>query len=151
MTTAVSIIGTTVIINGHTVSGWSSDSDALMMPSDVELAQVERGADGKMIASRTGNLGGTVQFKLLANSPSTQFFAQQASHIQRGGMVEFNGSVRYSSGMVTRMERGVMTKAPLGQTLGSGPAPARVFEFEFEQVLSNYDGARFDSPPAVAV
>lgn len=147
MSTTVSIQDTTVVVNGHVVEGWSEDADALMLP-DIDLATVTRGADGRMVASSTGNRGGEVRFKLQANSPSTQFFSQQVATIIRGGAVVFNGTIRNSRmGISIRLERGVLSTAPAGQTLGKGSAAAREFAFEFETVLPNYDGARFTGPP----
>jgi len=151
MSIAISVIGTTVVIDGHTVSGWSDDADALMMPDEVELAQVTRGADGLMVASLTGNKGGEVQLKLLANSESAQYFGRQVSHILNGGMREFSGTVRYSNGVVTHLERGVITTAPLAITLGQGPAATRIFRFEFERIITNFDSGRYSSPPPVTV
>lgn len=146
MSTFVSIEDTDVVINGHTVEGWSDDADALTLP-DVELASVTRGADGRMVASSTGNKGGEVTIKLLPNSPSTQFFSQRAAEIVGGAVIIFHGLIRNSRlGFSTRLSRGVLMTAPLGQTLGKGEAAAREFTFEFEEILPNYDGARPSLP-----
>ena len=42
-----------VELGGHIVSGWSEDSDALMMPEALELITTRRGADGQLIGSFT--------------------------------------------------------------------------------------------------
>ena len=80
----ISLQGTTVLLNGHQVSGWSEDTDALTMPDAVELATVRRGATGDMAAFSTGNRGGPVSVKLLPTSPSVAFFMQQAEVMRRG-------------------------------------------------------------------
>ena len=63
---------TTVTLNGHTVTGWSDDTDALSLPS-IDLSNVKRGASGEMVATTTGEKGGPVTIKLLPNSPSVIF------------------------------------------------------------------------------
>ena len=146
----ISIEHTAVVINGHTVQGWAAQADALMMP-DIELAVVERGADGGMIASRTGVKGGPVRLKLLANSPSTAFFMSQAQIIAGGGVVVFEGSIANAEvGYSHRLERGVMTTYPAGQTLGNAVAPPREFVIDFERIIVNYDGATMNPIPALA-
>lgn len=150
MTISVSLRDTTVIMNDHTVVGWSSDNDALMMPSEVEISAVDQGADGKLVASHTGIVGGPVSFKLQANSPSTAFFAQQVAQQQRGAAVTWDGTiVNARTGVTTSCQRGVLMTVPLGQTLGSGAAPARVFMIHFELIVSNYDAASFVNPPEI--
>ena len=145
----ISLEGTTVILNGHVVGGWSEATDALTLP-EIELAQVQRGADGKMVASSTGNKGGEVQIKLLANSPSTQFLEQQVAQIMRGAAVVWDGSIRNAqAGFGVTLGRGVLMTAPAGQTMGKGEVAERVFAFEFETVLPNYDAATFSGPPQV--
>ena len=143
----ISLEGTTFILNGHVVEGWSEATDALSLP-DIELAQVQRGADGKMVASSTGNKGGEVQIKLLANSPSCQFLMQQMAQIMRGARVVWEGSIHNAqAGFSVTLGRGVLMTAPAGQTMGKGDVPERVFVFEFETVLPNYDAAIFSGPP----
>ena len=111
---------TVVEINGHNVTGWSDDTDALSMPT-IDIAAVKRGADGLMVASSTGDKGGPVILKLLANSPSTKFFMNLVSTIQNGGRVEFNGTVNdQANGYAIRLERGILMNTPLGQSLGKG-------------------------------
>ena len=147
----ISLEATTVRINGHTVTGWSEDTDALTLP-DIELANVMRGADGKMVASSTGNKGGSVTLKLLPNSPSTQFLQQQVARILRGAQVHWDGViVNAQAGFNVVLQGGILMTAPVGQTMGKGEAAARTFVFEFETVLPNYDAANFTGPPVPAV
>lgn len=150
MSTIVSITDTTCILNGHLIRGWSDDADALMLP-DIEVANIIRGADGLMVASSTGDRGGEVTIKLLANSPSAAFLFGQAGLILRGARIIFNGSIRNARmGMSTRLDRGVMKTLPGGQTMGKGEAAAREFVFEFQEVLPNYDGAVFPGVPSIS-
>ena len=147
----ISLEATTVIINGHNITGWSEDTDALTLP-DIELANVMRGADGKMVASSTGNKGGPVTFKLLPNSLSAQFLEQQVARILRGAQVVWDGLITNpQSGISVTLQRGVLMTAPVGQTMGKGEAAARTFVFEFETVLPNYDAANFTGSPVPAV
>ena len=140
---------TIVQINGHNCGGWADEDDALMMP-DVELAQVVRGADGQMLATSTGNRGGQISLKFLANSKSNQFFMEQAVRIKQGAVVNFSGTINNpQSGVSVQLDNGVMVQAPLGQTQGRSAAASREFVFEFETITPNYDGANFNSPPQV--
>ena len=134
---------TTVVVNGHTVTGWSDDTDALMLP-DIDLTTVKRGADGVMVAATTGEKGGPVTLKLLANSPSVKFFQNLVTTIQQGGRVEFNGSVVDNiNGITVSLERGVLQHAPLGPTLGKGDVANREYMIEFERVVADYSAANF--------
>lgn len=138
-------------INGHRVEGWASASDALMLPA-IEAAVTEVGADGKMVAASTGNRGGEVTVKLLPVSRSAAFLMQQAAQIQRGRPIEFNAELENrQNGVTTLFRRGVMTSYPAGQTLGNEVPPALEFTVTFEQIISNYDAARFDGPPPAYV
>ena len=136
--------------NGHTCEGWSDDEDSFTVP-DVELYNVKRGADGKMMVLGTANKGGEVMLKFLPNSRSTQFFGQQASRIREGTLVQFDGSYNNpNSGLSVRFERGVLRVSPFGQTQGKGDAANREFTLEFESIVVNYDAARFSGPPSRA-
>ena len=70
-----------VTLNGHTVEGWSEDTDALTLPDAFEFASVRRGASGDMAAFSTGDRGGPVSLKLLPNSPSVPFLMNQVTQI----------------------------------------------------------------------
>ncbi|MCK5607376.1 hypothetical protein KAR91_36165 [Candidatus Pacearchaeota archaeon] len=132
-----------VDLNGHTVTGWSDDTDGLSLP-DVDLATVIRGADGKMVAINTGNKGGPVIFKLLANSSSTKFFMNAVAAQLNGSSIEFNCTVRDSINQTTiSMVKGTLSNAPLGQTLGKGSAGNRNFTIEFERITPDYQAAKF--------
>lgn len=146
MSTILSIEEVIVIINGHTVEGWSDDTDALSLPEGIELANVTRGADGRMIGATTGNKGGQLRLKLQPNSPSTQFFMRQLTQIIRGAAITYTGAIVDTRlGTSVTLLRGVMMSGPLGQTMGKGSAPNREFVFEFESVIPNYSGATISS------
>lgn len=128
----------TVDLNGHTISGWSDDTDGLSLP-DVALATVARGADGKMIAVSTGDKGGPVIFKLLANSPSVKFLMTAVAAQLNGAAVTWTCTVRDSVTQSTiMMTNGTLSNAPLGQTLGKGSAGNRNFTIEFERITPDY-------------
>lgn len=146
MSTILSIESISVILNGHTVEGWSDDNDALSLPEGIELANVTRGADGRMVGATTGNKGGQVRIKLQANSPSTKFFMGKLTEQIRGAVITYNGTVVDSRlGTSVRLYRGVMMSGPMGQTIGKGSAPNREFIFEFESVIPNYAGANISA------
>jgi len=132
---------TSVQINGHTVTGWSDDTDALSLPN-IDLAVVKRGADGKMVAATTGEKGGPVVFKLLANSPSVKFFQNLVTTILDGGKVELSGIiVDQTNNISVSLERGVIVNSPLGQTLGKGEVGNREYTIEFERVVEDQSGS----------
>lgn len=127
-----------VIINGHTVTGWSDDTDALSLPN-IDLASIVRGADGKMVSVSTGDKGGPVIFKLLANSPSTKFFMNALAAQLNNASVKWNGVIRDSINQVNiALVNGTLTNGPVGQTLGKGAAKNAEFTFEFERVVPDY-------------
>lgn len=140
---ALSIEHTNVRINGHEVTGWSEDSDALMVPDSFEFFTIRRGANGDMVALRNGARGGVVTIKLLPSSPSTVFFLQQAAALLRGAYTVFNGSIADSNLAYNIILRnGVLMTAPLGYTYGQGEVSNREFTFEFERFEMNMDNAQ---------
>ena len=144
----VSLEHTTVLINGHRCRGWANTGDALQFP-DIEMAQTERGADGQMVASSTGNRGGEIMLKFMSNSPSFLFFMQKKVEIDRGASIEFNGTVRNAqTGMTSRLERGVLKRAPAGQNVGNAPGPDGVNSLStLSRSLRDPTGARVQEPP----
>lgn len=132
-----------LVLNGHTVTGWSDDADALSMPN-VDLANVVRGADGGMVSTSTGDKGGPVIIKLRPNSPSTAFFMNAVTAQQNGAAVKWNGLYRDPlNQVVVALAGGVLTNAPLGQTMGKGETGNREFTFEFERITPDYQAANF--------
>lgn len=133
----------TLELNGHTFTGWSDDADALSMPT-VDLANIKRGADGKMTATSTGDKGGPVVIKLLPNSPSASFMMRAVAAQQNGASVKWNGTWRDSiNQVVVALAGGVLSNAPLGQTLGKGETANLEFTIEFERVTPDYQAATF--------
>ena len=132
---------TSVIINGHTFTGWSDDADALSLP-DLELANVVRGADGKMVAVSTGNKGGPVIIKLLATSPSTKFMMNMVAAQMNGAGVSWNGIIRDSINQIAvTLVKGTLTLAPSGPTIGKGEVKNAEFTIEFEKTIPVYIAA----------
>ena len=91
-------------------------------------------------------------FKLLPNSPSTQFLQQQVARILRRAQVDWDGIiVNAQARFNVILQGGILMTAPVGQTMGKGEAAVHTFVFEFETVLPNYDAANFTGPPVPAV
>lgn len=132
-----------VSLNGHTVTGWGDDTDGLSIP-DVDLASVVRGADGKMVSVGTGNKGGAVVYKLLANSRSTKFLMNAVAAQLNGISVKWFCVVKDSVNQtLVTMTNGTLSNAPLGQTLGKGAAGNRNFTIEYETITPVYLAATF--------
>ena len=127
-----------LILNGHTVTGYSDDTDALSLPN-IDIANVVRGADGKMVAVSTGDKGGPLVIKLLPNSPSVSFFMNVAVAQMNGAAVKWYGIIRDSINQTnTVLFKGTLSNVPLGQTMGKGVAGTREFTIEFERITPDY-------------
>ncbi len=148
MSLELSLRGATVIIGGHTVTGWADESDALSLPA-IESAQITRGADGQLMAMSTGNQGGEVMVKLLATSVSARYFSQRFTEQVQGARFVWEGSIRYADNTVISLSRGVLKTAPSGITMGTGEVATQEFVFEFEQILMNRDIADVSSAPSI--
>ena len=145
----INIRNGTFTINGHVVEGWADEDDALMFPTRT-LAQVTRGADGKMQASSTGNLGGPVEIKLLATSKSHAFLAKQVAHLNQGGRVVFNAVWNDPvNGVKVSCNRGVMTDIMDHASLGAGTASTVPYTIEFEEIITDVTANKFTSAPRV--
>ena len=132
-----------LVLNGHEVTGWSDDTDAISFPN-IDIASVKRGADGKMASSSSGEKGGPVVMKLLANSPSAKFFQNAATAQLNGAAVSWNGIFRDPiNGISVAMTQGTLTNVPLGPTMGKGDVANKEFTIEFETVVADYSGASF--------
>ena len=129
---------TVVVINGHTFTGFSDDSDALSFPN-IDMATVVRGADGKMVAVSTGDKGGPLILKLLPNSKSVKFMMNAVTSQLNGGAVKWNGIIRDANNQIDyTVVNGTLTNAPIGQTIGKGAAKNAEFTIEFERIAPNY-------------
>jgi len=125
-------------LNGHTFSGWSDDADALSLPN-IDLANVKRGADGKMIAVSTGEKGGPVVMKFLPTSPSVKFMMGMLMAQLNGASVKWNGWIREPNNQIfVTFINGTLQNAPLGPTIGKGEAKNFEFTWEFERVTPDY-------------
>lgn len=145
----INLRNATVTLNGHVCEGWADEDDALMFPNTT-LANVTRGADGKMQASSTGNLGDAVEFKFLATSRTVKFLSAQVAHIKNGGLVTFNGTVVDGVNNVSVvLSRGVLTEAMDHPSLGQGAASTVTYKIEFESIQPDHSSAKFVKPPAV--
>ena len=134
----IGLDNTTVVIGGHTVTGWSDDSDALTMPDEYSPYNIRYGADGELAAFRTGRKGGEVTIKVLPTSPTARYFIQQMENIRRnpGAEVNFNGTVRNTGAVpfTVHLRDGVLMTAPMGYTMGAGDVANRMFTFAFEEI-----------------
>jgi len=130
-------------MNGHNVTGWSDDTDALSFPS-IDISTSKRGASGKKITSSTGEKGGPVVVKLLANSKSAKFFMNAVTAQLNGAAVSWNGLFRDPvNGISVICTVGNLQNVPLGQTMGKGDVANLAFTFDFELVIPDYSGANF--------
>ena len=146
----ISLEHTNFILNGHRCRGWGNVADALQFP-DIEMAQTERGADGQMVASSTGVRGGEVMLKLMPNSPTFVYLMQKKAEIDRGAAIQFNATSRNAqTGITTRLERGVLKRAPAAQTVGNATPPMREFTIDFETIITDTTGARILEPPTAS-
>ncbi len=140
----------TVILNGHTVEGWSEDTDALTLPDAFEFASVRRGAIGDMAAFSTGDRGGPVSLKLMPNSPSVPFLMNQVTRIlvERAEVI-WDGSVKHgkSDASVT-LKRGILISGPLWYTMGKGEVGNLTFNWEFQEIIPDFAKVNFADAPA---
>lgn len=123
------------IVNGFLVSGWSDDSDCLMFPDAVEMAVVKKGADGKKISTRTGERGGSVTIKVLANSPFAAFMSRNIKNIDANQDVNFDLSwANPSVGEYIRCTGGTLITAPKGSVYGKGEVANKIYVIDFESI-----------------
>jgi len=133
----------TLNLNGVDITGWSDDTDALSFPN-VDIATSKRGADGKKVTSSTGEKGGPVVIKLLANGRSTKFLMNAVTAQLNGSAVSWNGFFRDPvNGVTVAMTNGTLQNVPLGQTMGKGDVANREFTIDFELVAPDYSAASF--------
>ena len=129
-----SLEGSKVILNGITCQGWSQDEDALTLPDAFERYITQTGADGLKVSGTTGEKGGEVTFKFLANSPTVQILQGFVLAEKNGAYIEWNGIIKYNDNSIVTLSKGVMKKAPLGYTLGKGAPKTMSYVFEFQVI-----------------
>ena len=138
-----SIEGTKLTLNGVTISGFSDDSEALMIDT-VEIGAVKYGADGVMTATTTGNKGGKLTVKLMPTSESVKFLNAVATAQQAGIRIVFNGGiVNIDNGASVALSVGVMTNYPPMASLGKGEFGDMTYEFQFQNIISIMEAADF--------
>ncbi len=130
-------------LNGHVVTGFSDDTDGLSLPN-MDIANVVRGASGKMVSVTTGDKGGPLTIKLLPNSPSVPFFMNLVTAQKNGASITYTGYYRDPINSVSvALIKGTMTNAPQGPTLGKGTAGNFEFTIEFEKTIADYLAVNF--------
>lgn len=130
-------------LNGHVVTGWSDDTDGLSLPN-MDIANVVRGASGKMVAVSTGDKGGPLTIKLLPNSASVPFFMNLVTAQKNGASITYTGYYRDPINNINvALVKGTMTNAPQGPTLGKGTAANFEFTIEFESTVADYLAVNF--------
>jgi len=130
-------------MNGHEVQGWSDDTDALSFPV-MDISTSKRGADGKKVTSSTGEKGGPVVLKLLANGKSAKFLMNAVTAQLNGASVSWNALFRDPvNGVTIACTNGNLQNVPLGQTMGKGDVANLAFTIDFELVIPDYSGANF--------
>ena len=138
----ISLQDVRVEIAGFTMEGWSSDTDAIMVPSDLEQVTVDRGATGNMLVMTNGELGGPVSVKLQASSPTVKPLMGQAARVQAGRPGVVNGYMRSrADGWLFNFRSGVMTKYPRGFVIGKGNVNSLMFTWEFQSITWDFSGA----------
>jgi hypothetical protein len=130
------------------IDGWSESGDCLSFP-EIEFSKVKRGADGKMVASRTGDFGGPVTIKVLANSPFVTAMSEFIQNFNSNGnckAVNLKMNNTCSGDKVT-CTNGVLAKGPSGVNYGKGEVGEMSYTFEFETI--NFDATTGDrtGPP----
>ena len=119
----------------HEVTGWSDSGDCLSLPDSAELNMIKKGADGKMVASNTGEKGGEVSIKVLANSPFVDRMSAEIELIKAGVQIPITFTVTNKTvGDATVCTEGSLKSAPIGITYGKGEVGEMVYVFEFERI-----------------
>ena len=130
-------------LNSTTISGWLDDTAALEFPA-LTLANVRRGADGRMTAASTGDKGFALSIKLLNNSDSVKFLSSIVEQQKNGARVTFNGTyVNHINGTSVSLSNGILTEASIYPTLGKGESGDMEYTIEFETVAGNFESADF--------
>lgn len=143
MPTHISNINQTLILNNKRVVGLADDDSPVKLP-DVESAKAVYGQDGTMYTHTTGMQGGEVSVMLLPTSRTAKEWLRDYARQLAGAVIVWRGSYGDNNlGYSTELLGGLMTKAPVGITPGS----ILTFMFQFEQLIPNYDNARFGRSP----
>ena len=151
--TAMDLVGSTIIVNGHTCEGWSSDGDCFGPPQDHELERVVTGADGLSASFGTGMRGGEFNYKFMPNSASYFYFnklGQQKLRKDNNAQRVMEGSADFPFvGVKSTMKGGRLIKMPLAYQGGQGEFAPGTFVIYWEECLT--EGGRTSSAPATPV
>lgn len=147
----LSVKHTTVVFMGRTLEGgFSDDTDCIMWEART-LTNVKTGADGGEIHMRTGDQGGTLSLKLLANSPDDDFIANLRSAYVEGGVVELDVEIVHQlAGHREFGEQGSFLEDPPGKTLGKGDVANRVYKMRYKRVRDDRSASRLGTPVAAS-
>ena len=102
-----------------------------------------------MVVYRTGTMGGEVTIKLLPGTRMAVAIQQRmAKIVSEDALYIWNGYIVDSaSGFTWYLENGVLTKGPLGQTIGMGDASNKMFTFEFEHIRQTHSLKTLNNAP----
>ena len=146
MTTQTSHIHQTLRLNGHTFRGFADTDRPVELPN-VVLATHKFGKDGSLLATATNQQGGEVMLHLLPTSISCKFMIRQMAKIHNGSRIVWRGSYTDSElGTSLVFRGGVLLEA----MPGTEPENQYDCKFVFEQIIGQYDGAKFGEPPLLA-
>lgn len=124
----------TPLAGGVNITGWSESGDCLSFP-EIESAKVKRGADGKMVGSRTGDFGGPVTIKVLANAPIVDILAGWIALFENAQLPPFElVLLNRPVGDIITCVNGIITKYPSGTSYGKGEVGEMSYTFEFERI-----------------
>ena len=147
MAAMLSVEDTTVIVNGRTLEGgFSDDADCIMWDSRT-LTNVKTGADGGEIHMRTGDRGGSLTLKLLADSADDDYLANLRNTYVEGGVVTLDCEiVHHRAGHREFGEMGSFMEDSPGKTLGKGDVANRMYKMRFKTVRDDRSGSLLGTP-----
>ena len=132
-----------LIINGERVTALSDDANPVELPQ-ITLVEENFGSDGIMYAMATSIKGGEVKVKLQPNSPQVKTWMRDFAQIQQGARINYTGSYGDSDlGYNTAFRGGFLKMAPPGIS----PGVTAEFTFVFEELVPEFDSARFRPSP----
>ena len=138
MSTEISLTDGTLILNGAIITGFGDAENAIEFPNH-DIMNVRRGADGRMVAGKTGNVGGPLNLQLLPNGFGFAFLMGIRSLQNNGGHVLFQGVyTNLQAGFRVGLLNDVLTNAPSGTTVGNAAPPSHNFTLEFERIEPDY-------------
>ena len=145
MSTLISVEHTTVRLNGHTFTGFSSDADAIQFP-DIEGLTSDVGPTGRLMILSTGDIGGDVTLKFQANSPSVAYLMRKMEEqVTEFKYTRWKGKVWNSNAQFGYdLYNGWLRVRPGGHTMGKGAVANHMFTFVFEAIVPDFKKAKFE-------